>query len=149
MLEIPRITPVREKTMQIPQELIDPGSMARYFPQEAGTRVVYLDERYDYPEQTGYGPESERQRQAIIWRQVMGDGATQFLDQRVEREAGLAKAALVRDRVFNEIGTRYSAEFFERVFSELFGQTMNVVVISTGVRPFDGYNYHDIGYLNK
>lgn len=146
MLQIPRITPVRVKTEEISRELINPGSMGYYFPQEVGPRVVYLDEKYDYPEQTGHDPVAEKDRQASIWTRFQDDGGVQFLDRQVE-EAERGKLRDIQDAVFADLGHRDSAEYFERVFSEYFAETMNVVIISTGVRPFDGNNYHDIGYL--
>jgi hypothetical protein len=66
----------------------------------------------------------------------------------VEEDLGSRQVHEVRERVFGELGTRYTAEFYEHVFSELLDTAMNVVAISTGVRPFDGNNYHDIAYLD-
>jgi hypothetical protein len=146
MLLIPEITPVRVKTQQIIRSLIDPGSMGYHFPREVGPRVVYLDERYDYPPQNSNDPTAERARQASIWDQLHGDDGVQFLDRHAE-EDDRSKAREIHDTVFAELGHRNSAEYFERVFTEFFQETMDVVIISTGIRPFDGYNYHDIGYL--
>ncbi len=148
MIEVPRITPVRIKADQIAQELIDPGSMAYYFPDSVGPRVVYLDQRYDYPEQQGNNAQVERGRQGSIWGQFRDDnGWVEFLDRRVEEKCGDLTQD-VKARVAAELGHTASAEYFERVYSELLGvPDMNVVIISTGVRPIDGNNYHDIGFL--
>lgn len=108
--------------------------------------MVYLDERYDYPPQTGDDPVTERARQANIWEGFRADGGVWFLDRMAEEEAE-SRVHEVKQNVFEELGHRHSAEYFERVFSRLFGKDMNVVIISTGVKPFDGNNYHDIGYL--
>jgi len=146
MLHIPQITPVRIKIEQIPQPLINPGSMGHNFPREVGPRVVYLDKRYDYPPQDSNDPKAERARQASLWSRFQDDGGVQFLDRHAE-EGDRNRAYSIRDAVFAELGHRDSAKYFERVFSELFQETMDVVIISTGIRPFDGNNYHDIGYL--
>lgn len=147
MSYVPRITPVRVKSEPISRELIDPGSMGHYFPPASGPRVVYLDNRYDYPEQKGDNPNAERVRQAAIWDQVDKDGATKFLDRHAEEVYGRWLAHVIRNQVQTELGTRYSAEFYERVFGTIFDEQINVVIISTGVNPSDGNNYHDIGYL--
>lgn len=145
MLKIPEITPVRAKTESISPQLINPGSRGFYFPAEAGPRVVYLDERFDYPAQTGNDPDAERSRQEAIWRQVNEAGATQFLDSEIEPRPGERE---IREAVYGRLGTRNTAEFYQQVFSELLEvPNMDIVIISTGVRPYDGYNYRDIGYL--
>ena len=146
MLTIPQITPVRIKTEFIEREFIDPGSMSYYFPAEVGPRVVYLDEQYDYPPQVGNVPDVERNRQTRIWDRFDAAGGVRFMDRQVEEEAGRALRD-IQQEFHEEFRHHRSAEYFERVFSRLFGETMNVVIISTGVRPFDRYNYHDIGYL--
>ncbi|HSW37311.1 MAG TPA: hypothetical protein VLG37_02995 [Candidatus Saccharimonadales bacterium] len=68
------------------------------------------------------------------------------MDRMVEEDAGTALRG-IKAEVFATLGQRGSAEYFERVFSRVFSETMNVVIISTGVKPYDGNNYHDIGYL--
>ncbi len=145
---MPKIRPIRVKTEEIPQGLINPGSMSHDFPQEAGPRVVYLDERYDYPDDKSIeDADAERERQDIIWQQIESDGGWKFLDRQAEDSTDFRRLQTVRENVYAELGTRRTAEFYERVFSELMIKTMNIVVISTGIGPFDGENYHDIGYL--
>lgn len=121
--------------------------MGSHFPAEVGPRVVYLDERYDYPEQRGNDPEIERKRQLKIWRQVDRDGGVRFLDRHVEADERYSEVHKIRSEVYEELGHRDTAEFYEKVFSKLFRVEMDVVIISTGVTPFTGDNYHDIGYL--
>lgn len=149
MLEIPTIEPARSKTDLIKLKLINPGSMSWDFPQEVGPRVIYLASQYDYPEQNSRDPEVERRRQASIWNQVMEDGATRFTACQVNigNDFDISERHRIAKEVGDELGHRQSAEFIERVYSRLFGEVMDVVIISTGIRPFDGYNYHDIGYL--
>ena len=145
---VPKIRPVRVKTEEIPQSLINPGSMGYDFPQAAGPRAVYLDERYDYPDdKTVEDVDAERERQDVIWRQIESDGGLRFLDRQVEAGIDFRQVHAIRENVYADLGTRDTAEFYERVLSELMSKTMDVVVISTGVRPFDGENYHDIGFL--
>ncbi len=148
MSHIPRIEPVRAKTEEIRQELIDPGSMGFAFPQEAGPRIVYLDAQFSYPEGRAENGNEERKRQSSMWADIDRAGSRRFLDRIVEEDLGYSRVHKVRERVFGELGTRYTAEFYERVFGELLNTTMNVVAISTGIRPFDGNNYHDIAYLD-
>ena len=148
MMHIPRIQPVRIKTEEIAQELIDPGSMGYAFPQETGPRIVYLDPQFNYPEGRASSGDEERARQATIWKDIDKAGSRRFLDRMVEEDLGSRRVHEVRERVFGELGTRYTAEFYEHVFSELLDTAMNVVAISTGVRTFDGNNYHDIAYLD-
>jgi len=121
--------------------------MGSDFPAGAGPRVVYLDERYDYPPQESDDFHVERSRQMGIWRQLMVEGGAQFLDRQVEGDFPDRDAVCMK--VQEEIGHRYSAEFYERVFSTIFRQDMNVVIIATGVTAFTGDNYHEIGYLQK
>ncbi len=147
MNTLPKITPVRVKTEQIRQSLIEPGSMGWDFPSGAGPRVVYLDERYDYPPQESDDFQVERSRQAGIWSQFHTDRGVQFLDRQVESDFPNRSAIWMKTQ--EDLGHRYSAEFYERVFSELFGENMNVVIIATGVTTFTGDNYHEIGYLLK
>ncbi len=149
MSRIPGIIPVTIKTEPIRQGLIDPGSMGGYFPPEVGPRIVYLDPQFSYPAAASADAQGERQRQEQIWRELGEAGVTQFLDRQVEEDISIARVWGVRAGIYEELGTRYSAEFYERVFAELLGTPMNVVAISTGIRPFDGNNYHDIGYLRK
>lgn len=157
MIEIPRITPVRIKTEEISESLINPDSRGYNFPNEVGPRVVYLDKRYEYPEQTlrratdYQQAQAERERQGKIWEQCRRDGCTMFLDRQVEeREPGnMHRIAELKMAAYDELGTRNTAAFYERVFSQFFKERMSIVVISTGVKLHDGNNYHEIGYLKE
>lgn len=144
MLRIPKIEPVRVKTQPINRELIDPGSLGRYFPPEVGPRVVYLDQCFDCPPQEGNDPDAERTRQDALWKQAQEAGVTQFLDSENDRTA---EERNIREAVQQSLGRRDTAEFYEYVFAHLFDTSMDIVIISTGVSPGDGSNYHDIGYL--
>lgn len=148
MIEIPQLEVVRSKTEPIADGLLYPDPYGHYFPQGLGTRVVYLDSRYDYPDPIRHDAPSERSRQYSIWRQVMETkGATTFLEKDIEDNLGLDKVDVVRDRVAEEIGSRNTAEFFERVFSELLAKSLEVVVIATGITYSSRETYHDIGCL--
>lgn len=145
MLRIPKITPVRVKTDRISQELIDPGSMSYHFPSGVGRRAVYLDERFDYPEQDSDDADAERKRQSAIWQQLDELRGVRFLDRQVENDYPNRDAVWME--TLDELGHRHSAEFYERVFSKLFDEKMDVVIIATGVTSLTGDNYHEIGYL--
>jgi hypothetical protein len=142
---IPRIIPVRIKTEQISQELINPGSGGRYFPSGVGPRVVYLDERYEHSPQESDDVQAERSRQADMWSMFRDSGGVQFLDRQVEGDFPNRNEVWLRTQ--EEMGHSGSAKFYERVFSKLFNETMDVVIIATGVTTFTGDNYHEIGYL--
>lgn len=148
MSEIPSIAPVRNKNELIPLELIVPDSVGYYFPDGVGTRVVYLDEMYAYPDRgSDYDLEAERARQTDIWGQFYhGDNWVQFMDRQSEQN-DRAKLHAIGQMAFRELGHRNSAAYYERVFSEYFDTQMNLVIIATGVTRFTRENYHDIGYL--
>lgn len=149
-LHIPRITPVRVKTEPIAQELINPGSSGYYFPREVGPRVVYLDGQYDYPDDNGIRDAvTEQARQESIWHQFDLSRGTKFMDRHVEDRVGVDGVHKAREETYDSLGFRDTAEFYERVFGAIFGKSINVVIISTGVKQWDGGNYHDIGYLGE
>src|SRR5256885_1896721 len=100
-MHIPRINPVRIKTEPIAQDLINPGSSGYYFPQAVGPRVVYLDQRYDYPAQAASGDAGEeRARQTSIWQQFQREDGVQFLDRMVEEHAGSSLVHEIRSEVY-------------------------------------------------
>jgi hypothetical protein len=148
MIHIPHIEPVRIKTEEIPHELIYPGSMGYPFPQEVGPRIVYLDPRFSHPEGRAQDSKQEKARQAAMLAEIDKAGSRRFMDQIVHEQVGITRVHEVRERVFDELGTRHTAEFYERVFSDLLDTAMNVVALSTGVNPSTGNYYHDIAYLD-
>jgi glutathione S-transferase len=144
---IPKIKPVRIKTEEIPQHFIDPGSTNSYFPRGVGPRIVYLDERYDYPDDSAVEDrQAERQRQLDMWLQMDADGALEFIDRQEEKNVDPRAIEATRREVYADLGTRSTAEFYERVFSELLGETLKVVAIATAIQSFESYKYHKIGY---
>lgn len=101
----------------------------------------------------------ERERQAGIWGQFRTDSnSVEFLDAEVDRTLGYVRAGEVKSNVLRELGGRYTAAYYERVYSnELYrevlglGQTavLNLAIISTGVQFFNGNNYHYLGFLRE
>ncbi len=149
MIEIPRITPVRVKTEPINPELINPGTRGYYFPDGVGPRVVYLDARYNYPEQTDFTDKhAERRRQVGIWSQLCNEGGADFLDRHVEKAVGKEACTEAEAEALAQVGNRSSAEYLEKVATRLLNMPgMNLVIIATGITLFDRTNYHEIGYL--
>ena len=148
MSEIYNITPVRDKNELIHPELIRPGTDARFFPDGIGTRVVYLDPRYVYPKQVKFfDPEAEKARQVSIWEQIRQEANWfECMDKQIE-QLEPARLRAIGQAVLSEVGNNTSAMYHERVFSEFFGEQLEVVALATGVTRFSQDVYHDIGFL--
>ncbi|MDQ5913451.1 MAG: hypothetical protein QG623_69 [Patescibacteria group bacterium] len=146
MTSIFRIEPIRVKTAEIPGELLRPGSMTNLFPGGTGPRVVYLDEQFDYPDLSRPTVDEERAKQIALWRPVRENG-TMFAEHVVEDHYGSSLVRYVRDKTAEELGTNSSALFFERVYSEIFNEQLNLVIISTDVSPHTGFATHDFGCM--
>lgn len=146
----PSIELVRDKKAPIPGEYANPDPWEDlFFPPEYGTRFVFLDQRFEYPEGPVGDAQEERSRVGKVWSLLGQAGAHQYIDLEVKRGVSPTLLREAQEAAQQDLGRSDTAEYYEKVFGRILELDMDIAGLSTGITSINLQTYHDIFFVPR